>query len=317
MGRAKTMTPMEKVNRVNEILLAGEPENITEESRGSQTYTGYSPQYIIDAMNGVFGLGEWGFDEISNEIVDVPTKNGVQVRAVAQVRVWLKGVDFKPPAYGQANLTMGDIGDAKKGAQTDAIKKALSYFSIGNRAYRGLLPSEKQRQANQRIVKKTSAVVANPVQVEAKGADPKPTQDEEKPPTSKELFALGSEAGMWSSGEEYLKEVSVLLNMEVKRETRLPLEQRQMLAQIIKESVASKAIEPAQAPQEQKSQLAVVEDAKSKEQPASDQQIRSIRNLCGALSRSVPDGIGTISSVDAGALIKKLSSDQRAARKAS
>ena len=30
-------------------------------------------------------------------------------------------------------------GDCKKSAQTDALKKALSYFSIGNKAYHGLL----------------------------------------------------------------------------------------------------------------------------------------------------------------------------------
>jgi recombination DNA repair RAD52 pathway protein len=59
--------------------------------------------------------------------------------AVAQVKVWLAGIDFHPCAWGQSRVTKGDIGDAKKGAQTDAIKKALSYFSIGNRAYYGLL----------------------------------------------------------------------------------------------------------------------------------------------------------------------------------
>jgi hypothetical protein len=42
-------------------------------------------------------------------------------------------------AWGQARVTKGDLGDARKGAQTDAIKKVLSSFSIGNRAYKSQL----------------------------------------------------------------------------------------------------------------------------------------------------------------------------------
>ncbi len=79
--------------------------------------------------------GEWGFEEVSSGIE--PGEKGPV--AVAQVRVWLKDIEFQPVGWGQSRVTRGDIGDAKKGAQTDAIKKALSYFSIGNRAYQGLL----------------------------------------------------------------------------------------------------------------------------------------------------------------------------------
>ena len=67
------------------------------------------------------------------------TEKGHSSLAIAQVKVWIKDVEFKPVGYGQSRVTKGDVGDAKKGAQTDAIKKALSYFSIGNRAYHGLL----------------------------------------------------------------------------------------------------------------------------------------------------------------------------------
>lgn len=123
----------QKVERVNELLLAGEPGNITKPDTNG--YVGYEPQAIIDAMNEGFGIGEWGFEEISSETVD----NEKGTLAVARICVWLKGVDFKPASWGQSRVTRGDIGDAKKGAQTDAIKKGLSYFSIGNRAYHGLL----------------------------------------------------------------------------------------------------------------------------------------------------------------------------------
>ncbi len=128
-----------KVDQVNALLLAGEPDNISEDTYSH--YTGYKPQYLIDGMNEVFGIGTWGFEELSSEIVT--TKEG-GLLAIAQVKVWLKDVPFQPTGWGQARVTKGDLGDARKGAQTDAIKKALSYFSIGNRAYQGLLPGKNE-----------------------------------------------------------------------------------------------------------------------------------------------------------------------------
>jgi recombination DNA repair RAD52 pathway protein len=59
------------------------------------------------------------------------------------VKVWLKDIACMPVGWGQSRVTKGDAGDAKKGAQTDALKKALSYFSIGNRAYHGYLRTAK------------------------------------------------------------------------------------------------------------------------------------------------------------------------------
>jgi len=133
-------TTEEKITGVNAILKKGEPGNISHDDYSG--YTGYSPQYIIDATNKVFGIGNWGFEEISNKFVDKDPKTNKPKLALAKIVVWIKGVDFKPSAYGQSRITRDDYGDAKKGAQTDAIKKALSYFSIGNRAFHGLLNNE-------------------------------------------------------------------------------------------------------------------------------------------------------------------------------
>jgi recombination DNA repair RAD52 pathway protein len=133
---AKTIE--EKIKAVNKLLQDGEPGNISIDNYSG--FTGYKPQYIVDAMNAVFHIGEWGFEEVSSEIVSHQTDKGTNSNlAICQVKVWLKGVQFQPVGWGQSRVTKGDIGDAKKGAQTDAIKKALSYFSIGNRAYHGLL----------------------------------------------------------------------------------------------------------------------------------------------------------------------------------
>jgi Rad52/22 family double-strand break repair protein len=159
-----------QIEEVNAILLKGEPHNISVDSFSG--FTGYKPMYLIDAMNEVFAIGDWGFEEISSEIVTTPDD---KLLAVAQVRVMLKDVAFQPTGWGQARVTKGDLGDARKGAQTDAIKKALSYFSIGNRAYRGLLeaPAEKPKGKPQpqkpQPVKPVPSLAFVKARVQAKG----------------------------------------------------------------------------------------------------------------------------------------------------
>ena len=131
-----------KVKEVNRMLKEQEPNNVSVDSYSG--YTGYKPMYLIDNMNCVFGFGGWGFAEVASEIVSTPTEKAPSMLAVAQVRVWLRGCDAEFTAWGQSRVTKGDIGDARKGAATDALKKGLSYFSIGNRAFHGLLSKGKQ-----------------------------------------------------------------------------------------------------------------------------------------------------------------------------
>lgn len=135
----------EKVEQVNAILLAQEPGNISEDEYSH--YTGYKPQSIKDAMNKVFGLGKWGFSELSNEITKDDSGKSI---VIAKVKVWIVGVEWEPEAWGQARIMRGDIGDSFKSAETDAMKKGLSNFSIGNRAYLGLLPGKKEQEAQSR-----------------------------------------------------------------------------------------------------------------------------------------------------------------------
>lgn len=171
----------QKVQEVNKILLAGEPANISVDDHGGTTYTGYKPQAVLDAMNTVF-WGEWGFTKVSEEIVS-GEKGGL---AVAEVSVWIKGNDFQPVAWGQNRVTRGDIGDGKKGAQTDAIKKALSYFSIGNRAYHGLL----EKPANTPKPRPSASVVRQ--------SDGKVNKDR-----LNTVYATGKKAGLYANLQEF------------------------------------------------------------------------------------------------------------------
>ena len=133
---------MEEIEQINSILEGGEPDNISVDTYSG--YSGYTPQSIIDAINEVIGIDKWGFEELSNEIIGVETKSGLGQLSLANVKVWIMDRNNYRTAHGQSRVTSGDVGDAMKGAQTDALKKALSYFSIGSKAYLGLLDSKKK-----------------------------------------------------------------------------------------------------------------------------------------------------------------------------
>lgn len=127
----------EKVIKANEILLKGEPNNWSTDHKG---YAGYKPQAVIDAVNEA-GI-DWDMELLEiqerksgrmnkhkEEIIDMLTK----VRVSAFCRK-IEAVASHPIG--------DDYGDSIKSAQTDAMKKAFAHFSIGNRAYHGLLTSK-------------------------------------------------------------------------------------------------------------------------------------------------------------------------------
>lgn len=126
----------EKVQAVNEVLLSGEKnENFTADHKG---YTGYKPQYVIDAVNTQF-CGDWSLEIVDKSTYPTKNKKGEEVKN-AFVTVRLK-INDKTIDSLASHPILDDVGDAFKSAQTDAMKKAFAHFSIGNRAYHGLLKS--------------------------------------------------------------------------------------------------------------------------------------------------------------------------------
>src|SRR5436305_13383339 len=99
---ADAKTIEEKIKAVNMLLQDGEPKNISIDNYSG--YTGYKPQYIIDAMNAVFKIGQWGFEEVASEIVTHQSEKGNSSLAIAQVKVWLKNVEFMPVGWGQSRV---------------------------------------------------------------------------------------------------------------------------------------------------------------------------------------------------------------------
>jgi len=187
------------IQAINKLLQEGEPGNVS-----TDTYTGFSGynlQAIVDATNEVLGFENWGYDEIYNELTED------KALAISSMKVWLGERDNYKTAYGQSRITRGDIGDGKKGAQTDAVKKCFSMFSIGSRAYLGLLDRKGQNKAskmpyNQSAPQNVSDAVSEGKTTEypAKQKDyTGPTAKVEKPEhttaLSRTYFAVAKNAG--------------------------------------------------------------------------------------------------------------------------
>lgn len=131
----------EQIQSINERLRSFGNEAIQEikmtDKGGNQIGQikyGFRPQYVFDSVNEVLGLENWRYELTKEEIFES--------QAVAEVRLFVK-IDgdwlCKGSHKGQMQIVKGNIGDAQKGAITDAIQKCMSLLSIGSDAYKGRL----------------------------------------------------------------------------------------------------------------------------------------------------------------------------------
>lgn len=85
--------------------------------------------YVVERFNDVFGIGGW---EITNEVVERVDKWCV-VKSCFEAKEY--GIRIPDVFGGNDNA---DLGDAYKGACTDALTKIGSYLGIGMDVYKGL-----------------------------------------------------------------------------------------------------------------------------------------------------------------------------------
>jgi hypothetical protein len=146
-------TLKEKIDKINERLRSFGKEAVQEVKMTGkdgkvigQVKYGYRPQYVFDSVNEFLGPENWKHELTREEIFDT--------QAVAEVKFFLN-VDgewlCKGSQKGQMQIVKGNVGDAQKGAITDAIQKCMSLLSIGSDSYRGLLKNvyQKSPQKNQ------------------------------------------------------------------------------------------------------------------------------------------------------------------------
>jgi len=141
-------TLQEKIDSINQRLRAFGIEAVQEikmtDKGGNvigQIKYGYRPQYVFDSVNEMLGPENWRYELTREEIFDS--------QAVAEIRLYVK-IDgdwlCKGSHKGQMQIIKGNVGDAQKGAITDAIQKCMSLLSIGSDAYKGLLKNVYQQR---------------------------------------------------------------------------------------------------------------------------------------------------------------------------
>jgi len=134
-------TLKEKIDSINERLRSFAKEAVQETKMTNkdgkvigQIKYGYRSQYVFDCVNEILGPENWRYELTKEEIFET--------QAVAEVKLFLK-VDgewiCKGSQKGQMQIVKGNVGDAQKGAITDAIQKCMSLLSIGSDSYKGLL----------------------------------------------------------------------------------------------------------------------------------------------------------------------------------
>lgn len=95
--------------------------------------------YVTERLNEVFGVGAW---IINTEIADKVTKQVKAGNSTREVTMVVCKVTFRIPTYGIEYECYGgndndDLGDAYKGATTDALTKIASWLGIGQEVFKG------------------------------------------------------------------------------------------------------------------------------------------------------------------------------------
>ena len=159
------MAPLqEQIQAINQRLRAFGIEAVQEtrmtDREGKtigQVKYGYRPQYVFDSVNEVLGPENWRYELTREEIFEN--------QAVAEVRLFVR-VDgdwlCKGSHKGQMQIVKGNVGDAQKGAITDAIQKCMSLLSIGSDAYKGLLKHVFQPSSRPQPRSATAAPISVP-----------------------------------------------------------------------------------------------------------------------------------------------------------
>jgi hypothetical protein len=128
MSMARALT-QEQVDE----LFAPLPKEALRQHPTKSFLTVITPIYVLERLNNVFGVGKW---EFRTEPIDV----GPGVGNKGEMCV-VKGI-LDIPEYGIHLEQYGgndniDMGDAYKGAATDALTKISSYLGIGFEVYKG------------------------------------------------------------------------------------------------------------------------------------------------------------------------------------
>lgn len=117
---------------------------VSDTSRGFEL-TSIKAIYVVERLNDVFGIGGWRYDILEHHIVDgeVTVWLSLEVGKIVEYELdghpytkWL-GIIPAIRTAGGRSIRKGHLGDALKGAVTDALTKAASILGVGIDVFKG------------------------------------------------------------------------------------------------------------------------------------------------------------------------------------
>jgi hypothetical protein len=145
------MTNEEK-KKIYQLLAAPFPDHCIQRTEGRLTGRGYDTtgigyQHIANRLNEVLGVGGWRAHRTVS-VKEVTRSNGrPAIEAICDITLelgeWVTG-DFMVFAESLADggHLASSEADARKGAYTNAFKKAAAFFGVGRQAYEGSLDDD-------------------------------------------------------------------------------------------------------------------------------------------------------------------------------
>ncbi|MBN1442849.1 MAG: hypothetical protein JXA90_09070 [Planctomycetes bacterium] len=139
-----------------QALAAPFPEEAIERTNGRQTGRGYDTtgikyQYVVNRLNEVLGLGGYRAQREITVKQTATSKGRPGYEAICDITLQLgEWVDGTFTVFAEALADGGHFSvseaDARKGAYTNAFKKAAAFFGVGKQAYEGSIDDDNVTQ---------------------------------------------------------------------------------------------------------------------------------------------------------------------------
>ena len=114
-----------------------------ETTRKGYDTTGYQYQYLVNVMNEVCGIEGWGYDyDVTKELEGKYSNGKIYYDITIDMKVWIAFDEKMAHRSSPGGHQSSSYADAKKGAVTNALKKALGMFGVGKKAYEGTLDED-------------------------------------------------------------------------------------------------------------------------------------------------------------------------------
>lgn len=145
--------------------------------------TGYQYQFLVNVLNEVVGIGDWGFDyKILKELEGKWGNGKCFWEITVEVTVWIMIGENKKVSFACIGGHKSEMhADALKGAITNGFKKTVTFFGVGKKAYEGTIdddyrPIPQGEKKSEKIVVEPLTIAQNKPQ-QPSGGEKKPKDD--------------------------------------------------------------------------------------------------------------------------------------------